>query len=213
MLSPRDLVGDLGSRISDRLRELRLPRSVFSKVIGAGLLTTYKWDYNEGLPRTELLPYISAALNVRLEWLLTGALSTEEYISTVVNPVQRQIEILRQDMRLKGSLRSELVRRATYVPEVLFYKDEVMLPPRRLTQNQKRPPETHKASAVEDSLRDKTASAPDRPQRPSIRMSPVKDALLAIITEALEKGALSDNDCLSELVRWHEINKGSKPHD
>ena len=210
MLSPLELIGDIGSRITDRLRELRLQRSILAKVIGAELLTTYRWDYNKTLPRTELLPYISAALNVRLEWLLTGATSTEDYISTVVKPVQRQIAILKQDMRQRGSLRSNIAKRITYVPETVFYKDEVILPPLHPVKPRKTDVKS-KTSAISKAVPDEKTPvhSPVLGNAPS-SMSPIKEALLAVVTEALEKNTLSDADCLKELARWHGMTSSSK---
>ena len=198
-----DVVKGIGSRIASRRRELGLSQAALADLSGASKAGLGNWERDTRLPGCEYLPSLSAALNARLEWLLTGANSMDEYVEKVVAPIQLK--------------RQEFYSSENQSPQVDFtyYPDSSVAQtvPASLSEF---PP----SPAIDTSSDSLEKSAPrkidNRPGGSAISaadithtwptlgaMSPIQKALLITVAEVIDKNGISDDECLQELFRWH----------
>ena len=202
---------NIGNRIAVRSRELGMSSMLLAEVMEVMPAHVRRWESGERLPPLENLPDLSGALNVRLEWLLTGANSIEEYVATVVEPAQKRLKKIlkeREDAVWGEPARRWTPKMETYLPDEAPEVSEGT--PARLDlllAGRTLPEVTEEMSSAVPPTRLTTTSTTPAPLG---QLSAIKEALLATITEVLALNTLSDADCLQELARWHERKKGSK---
>ena len=98
-----DTVPPITTRIFTLLQEKKMTQSELAKMIGTRQSTISGWRQNKNEPEAELLEPIAKALNVSLDWLITGKellvpefpkeqLLLEFYISSNEDGKQRILE-------------------------------------------------------------------------------------------------------------------------
>lgn len=158
-MSTSGSIADISQRILERRSAIGVSQAKLAVLIGASQSTVAQWERRRQIPGAEYLTGLSAALQVSIEWLLTGVTATHEYIETVIRPIQVRLEALQQT----------------------------------------EPRDVRSAAPGNFNFEDPST------------MSPIQNALLATVTDALKKGALSDAECLIELPRWHALATSDGP--
>ena len=195
-----DIVKGIGTRIASRRREVGLSQAALADLSGGSTPGLGNWERDVRLPGCEYLPSLSAALNVRLEWLLTGANSTSEYIEKVVRPVQLKRAALYPSEHLRTQV------------EFTYYAEDAppKIAPSTLPDNPTSPAiEPRSGNSVplkiDEEPGESLLSALDiiYSRLPNASISPIQKALLITVAEVIDGHSISDEECLQELLRWH----------
>lgn len=106
----------IGLRIRARRKALKLSQTTLAELSGASQSAITQWETSPVIPQTDYLTGLATALQVPLEWLITGAGSPDEYVDTILEPLQPRVQALTARSRdksvsLAGQRRSGLPAR------------------------------------------------------------------------------------------------------